>query len=88
MKLGREHLGHIVRFDSLTVAEIPDGVFKQGDIMVLFNNTDQFTTIQSHVPKSYRSAQPKSATMFEFPPRSLINIVFVADDIMVLTVGL
>lgn len=87
MKLTREHLGKIVRFDHMTVVEVPDQVFKQGDIMVLFNNTNDFTTIESKVPKSYRSSMSNPRTMFEFPPRSLVNIIFVADDIMVLTVG-
>jgi hypothetical protein len=86
MKLGREHLGKIVRIDDVVVIEVPDGVFKEGDIMVLFNNTDRFTTIHSKVKNSYRSASLQRS-MVEFPPRSLINIIFVADDTVVFTVG-
>jgi len=86
--LGKEHLGKIVRFDEKNIITLPDGVFQQGDFLILFNNTGEFTTLESKVPNSYRSAMPKAKTHFEIPPRALINIVFVADDIAVLTVGM
>lgn len=88
MNLTREHLGKIVRLDVLTVVTLPDNVFKQGDIIVLFNNTGEFTTLESKVTHTYRSAMPKNKNFWEVPPRALINIVFVADDIAVLTVGM
>ena len=88
MNLSREHLGKIVRLDVLTVVILPDNVFKQGDILVLFNNTDKFTTLESKITNTYRSAMPKNKNFWEIPPRALINIVFVADDIAVLTVGM
>lgn len=88
MNLSREHLGKIVRLDVLTVVTLPDNVFKQGEIIVLFNNTDKFTTLESKVANTYRSAMPKNKNFWEIPPRALINIVFVADDIAVLTVGM
>jgi hypothetical protein len=86
MNLAREHLGKIIRLDVLTVVTLPDNVFKQGEILVLFNNTDKFTTLESKVT-TYQSAMPKNKNFFEVPPRALINIVFVADDIAVLTIG-
>ena len=88
MNLAREHLGKIIRLDVLTVVTLPANVFKQGEILVLFNNTDKFTTLESKVANNYRSAMPKNNNFFELPPRALINIVFVADDIAVLTVGM
>lgn len=88
MNLSREHIGKIVRLDVLTVVTLPDNVFKQGEIIVLFNNTDKFTTLESKVANTYRSAMPKNKNFWEMPPRALINIVFVADDIAVLTVGM
>jgi hypothetical protein len=88
MNLEREHLGKIIRLDVLTVVTLPDNVFKQGEILVLFNNTDKFTTLESKVANNYRSAMPKNKNFFEIPPRALINIVFVADDIAVLTIGM
>lgn len=86
--LNREHLGRIVRFDALTMVTLPENEFKQGDILVLFNNTDKFTTLESKIPNTYRSAMPKNKNFLEIPPRALINILFVDDDIAVLTVGM
>ena len=88
MNLAREHLGKIIRLDVLTIVTLPDNVFKQGEILVLFNNTEKFTTLESKVANNYRSAIGINKNFFEIPPRALINIVFVADDIAVLTVGL
>jgi hypothetical protein len=88
MNLAREHLGKIIRLDVLTVVTLPDNVFKQGEILVLFNNTDKFTTLESKIANTYRSAMPKNKNFWEVPPRALINIVFVADDIAVLTIGM
>jgi hypothetical protein len=88
MNLAREHLGKIIRLDVLAVITLPDNVFKQGEILVLFNNTGEFTTLESKVTNNYRSAMAKNKNFFEVPPRALVNIVFVADDIVVLTVGM
>ena len=88
MNLAREHLGKIIRLDVLTVVTLPDNVFKQGEILVLFNNTDKFTTLESKVTNNYRSAIGINKNFFEIPPRALINIVFVSDDTAILTVGL
>lgn len=85
--LGKEHLGKIVRLDVVTVVTLPEKVFKEGDILVMFNNTDKFTTLESKVKCTYRSSMPKHKTHWEIPPKALINIVFVADNIAVMTVG-
>ena len=86
--LGKEHLGKIVRLDALAVVCLPDGVFRQGDILVLFNNTDSRTMIESKLEQTYRSGMAKPKMFLEIPPRSLVNLVFVADEAVVLTVGL
>ena len=86
MKLGREHLSKIVRLDVVAVLEIPDGVFKEGDILVLFNNTDQATMIESKVKNSYHSGRGEK-TKIDFPRKSLLNVLFVADDTVVFTAG-
>ena len=85
--LNRDHLGQIVRLDVLAVVCLPDGVFRQGDILVMFNNTDKFTTLESKVEFTYRSSMPKHKTHWEIAPKALVNIVFVADNIAVMTVG-
>lgn len=87
MILNRDHLGKIIRLDAPTIVEVPDGVFKEGDILVLFNNTDQSTVIQSKVKNSYHSSRGEK-TQIDFPRRSLINVIFVTDDTVVFTVGL
>ena len=86
-EFNRDHLGKIIRLDALEVVRLPDGVFKQGDILVMFNNTNKFTTLESKVEATYRSSMPKHNTHWEIPTRALVNIVFVADNIAVMTVG-
>jgi hypothetical protein len=88
VNLTRDHLGKIVRLDAVTVVAVPEGVFKMGDIVVLFNNTDKGTTVQSALKKSYRSGLAAPKAFFEVPPRALVNLIFVADDTLVFTVGL
>ena len=87
MILNRDHLGKIIRLDAPTIVEVSDGVFKEGDILVLFNNTDQSTIIKSGVKNSYHSSRGEKVQI-DFPRRSLINVVFVTDDTVVFTVGL
>jgi hypothetical protein len=87
MILNREHLGKIIRLDTTKVVEVPDGVFKEGDILVLFNNTTSGATVQSRVKNSYHSSRG-ARSMIELPTKSLLNVVFVADDTVVYTVGL
>lgn len=88
MNFGREHLGKIVRVDEQMELRVPADVFKEGDILMFFNNTDDFMALFSDVENSYRSAGRQKRSVFEIPPRALINMVFVADTTMVLTVGL
>lgn len=88
LTLSNEHLGKIVSLNTLTVVTLPENQFKQGDILVLFNNTDQFTTIISDIKNSYRSSHPKKISHFEMVPRSLVNVIFIADDTVVLTFGM
>lgn len=86
--LGKEHLGKIVRLDVVTVVTLPEKVFKEGDLIVIFNNTDSRTMIESKLEQTYRSGMAKPKMFLEIPPRSLVNLVFVADEAVVLTVGL
>ena len=88
LTLNREHLGKIVRLDRLTILDLPAGVFKQGEILMCFNNSDDFTTLVSHIPCSYRSATSNHKTHFEVPPRAVFSLIFVDDNIVVYTVGL
>lgn len=78
--LEKSHANKVVKIDSSRVVEIPDGVFVKGDVVVMFNNTDEFVCIETKVPKSYVSARQKARTMVEFPPRALGNVLFIEDD--------
>jgi hypothetical protein len=86
--LTREHLGKIVRFDTPAVLYVHEKEFKEGDILVLFNNTLQATTLKSDVALSYRSTFLTPRRFFEVPAKALVNLIWVADDTVVLTVGL
>lgn len=88
MNFGREHLGKIVRVDSQMELRVPVGVFHEGEVLMFFNNTDDFLALFSDVENSYRSAGRQKRSVFEIPPRALINLVFVADNTLVMTVGL
>jgi len=87
LTLNREHLGKIIRLDVQTVITLPKDVFREGDILVLFNNTGLFTTLESQIEHAYRSSQPMHKSHFEVAPRALVNLVFVADNTVVFTVG-
>lgn len=88
MNLTREFLGRVARFDEQVEVCIPADEFKMGDVLILFNNTDEFMTLRSEIKQSYRSASRSKRSLFEWPPRSLLNVLFVADDIVVVTVNL
>ena len=88
LTLIREHMGKIVRLDTLTVVYVPEKEFKEGDIIVLFNNTPQPTTLKSEVAVSYRSTYITPRQFFEIPAKGLLNLIWVADDTLVITVGM
>lgn len=79
MKLDKSHVGKVVRIENTVVVEVPDGVFAPGDIVIMFNNTDKFMTIQSRVPTTYVSARAKPRTVIEFPPKALTNMLMLDD---------
>ena len=87
MRLTKDNANKITKIDYSPVVVIPAGEFSQGDALILFNNSDNFICIKSEVENTYRSASPKTRKMFEFPPRALVNAVFIDSDILVITVG-
>ena len=88
MRLQKEHANRIVNIEHSSVVVIPAGEFLQGDMLIVFNNRDDFGTIQSEVPNSYRSGSPHKATMIEFPPRCIVNAVFIDAETVVFMRGL
>ena len=78
-----DNVNTILCVEEGTIIVVPSGVFKKGHAVILFNNSDKTTTIQSEVDKTYVSAFIKPRTMIEFYPRGMANLVFVDDDIAV-----
>lgn len=80
MKLDKTAAGKIVKIDTSRVVEVPADVFSTGDIVVMFNNTDEFVCVDSKVPNSYVSGRIKKRTKIEFPPRALGNVLFIDEQ--------
>jgi hypothetical protein len=88
MKLTKDHANKIVNIEHSPVVLIPAGEFSQGDALILFNNRDEFGTIQCEVPNSYRSGYTIKSAMIEFPPRCMMNAVFIDTDTVVFMRGM
>ena len=88
MDLTKDNANKITCVNQSKLVSIPEGVFSQGDMLMLFNNSDDFICLESKVQKTYRSGQKAPKTMIEWPPRSLVNVVFVTADLAVVTVEL
>jgi hypothetical protein len=87
MNLTKEQANKLINVESSPVVVIPAGEFSQGDALILFNNSDDFRSIQSEIKNSYRSGMSKSFRFIEFPPRSMVNAVFIDADTVVYTRG-
>jgi hypothetical protein len=88
MKLAKEHANKIVNLENSPLVTIPAGEFLQGDMLILFNNRDEFATIQCEVKNSYKSGYTKKHGFIEFPPRSIMNAVFIDADTVVFMRGM
>lgn len=88
MKLTKEHANKIVNIENSSVVIIPAGEFSQGDMLILFNNKDDFGSIQCDVANSYRSGYTRKHRVIEFPPRSIVNAVFIDADTVVFMRGM
>lgn len=86
--LTKENANRITRIDNGNVVVIPKGVFSQGDMLILFNNSDGFITLESKIEKTYQSGTKWTRTLIEWPPRAVINVIFVDDDLAVASVGI
>jgi hypothetical protein len=86
--LKKEQANRITRIDNGSVVIIPKNVFIEGDMLILFNNSDAFITLESKIEKTYQSGTKKTKLMIEWPPRTILNVIFVSDDIVVTSVGI
>ncbi len=88
MNLTKDNANRITRIDNGSLVEIPKGVFSKGDMLILFNNSDSFITLESKIEKTYQSATKWTRTMIEWPPRAIVNVIFVDDNLVVASVGI
>lgn len=77
MKLDRTFVGRVVKIDSASVIEIPADTFEPGDVVIFFNNRDEFVCIDCKAPNSYLSGFKKPRAMIEVPPKALGNLLFI-----------
>lgn len=84
----KEHANKLLRIENGTpVVLVPAGEFAAGDALIMFNDSDNFITLQSQISRTYRSGFAKAYEFFEVAPHALINAVFVDADTLVITVG-
>lgn len=87
MILTKEHANKIINIEHSSVVVIPAGEFSKGDALIIFNNRDEFGVIQCDVPNSYRSCSPCKVATIEFPPRCMMNAVFIDAETVVFMRG-
>jgi len=87
MRLAKEHANKLINVENSPLVLNPTGEFSQGDALILFNNSDDFRSIQSDVAKTYRSGIARTFNFIEFAPRSMVNAVFIDADTVVFTRG-
>ena len=88
MVLKKEHVNKLVNIQEHPLVHIEDGEFSEGDVLILFNNSAEYATIQCKVPKTYRSGFSIKCEFIEFPPRCLMNAVFVDNQTVVFARGI
>ena len=86
MELTKDNANKITCVNDSKVVTIPDRVFGQGDMLMLFNNGTEFITLESRVANTYRSGHVAKRSLIEWPPKTLINVVFIAAHTAVVTV--
>ena len=81
--LTKEQANKITRIDNGDVVTIPSEVFAKGDMLILFNNSDETIKLESKIKVTYRSGSKEPRTVLNWPPRAIINLIFVDDDLLV-----
>jgi len=88
MILKKEHVNKLVNIVDHDLIRVEENEFTEGDVLILFNNSDKFATIQSDVLNTYRSGFAKKMNFIEFPPRCLLNAIFIDTDTVVFARGI
>lgn len=87
MILKKEHANKILNIENSLSLVIPDKEFSSGDALIIFNNSDESISIESNVPKTYASGYSGKIKIRFFPPRCLINAIFIDQNTVVFTKG-
>ena len=83
MILKKEHVNKLLNIQDHSLIHIEENEFSEGDVLILFNNSDKYATVQCRVPYTYRSGFVNKCEFIEFPPRCLLNAVFVDNQTVV-----
>lgn len=86
MDLTKNNANKITCVNNGSVVTLPSGVFAQGDMLMLFNNSDEVITLCSEVDATYRSGNKVKIKTLQWPARALVNVVFVEESLAVVTV--
>jgi hypothetical protein len=55
-------------------------------MLMMFNNSDEIITLESSVDKTFRSGSITPILKLDWPPRAIVNVVFIQDNLAVVTV--
>lgn len=83
MKLTRDFLGTVLKLSTRDTLEIDSSTFDSGDVVILFNSTNEAIKVVSFIKYSYISGINNSKSFFELPPKALGNFLFVDKDTVV-----
>jgi hypothetical protein len=86
MDLTKDNANKITCINDSRVVMIPVNVFAQGDMLMMFNNSDDVITLESFVGKTFRSGSRTPILKLDWPPRAIVNVVFIQDNLAVVTV--
>lgn len=84
--LTKENVNKITSIGESSVVVVPSDEFVQGSMLMLFNNSDNFICLRSMVENTYQSGSKLKRQTIEWPPRAILNIVFVEQNLVVIKV--
>jgi hypothetical protein len=86
MDLTKDSANKITCINDSKVVRVPANVFAQGDMLMMFNNSDDVITLESLVAETFRSGNRTPICELDWPPRAIVNVVFIQDNLAVVTV--
>jgi hypothetical protein len=86
MDLTKDNANKITCINNSSAVKIPANVFAQGDMLMMFNNSDEIITLESFVDKTFRSGSITPILKLDWPPRAIVNVIFIQDNLAVVTV--